>query len=223
MASWSDIMKILPRVALQLLPGIMLGGGNIARTIEGAAAKKGLKGAAMTYPGLTHEFIYPINYVANSPTWVNNATLDRNIAPEALRSQTLEEHNSALMAGGPAAERMLESWWPNEDYTVRQNPTPGSSAVSDVHILPNNKILVRFRNGGKWYRYRGGQKPHTDAKTPQEAAMTVMELLTAPSIGRMMNRNGQLAHISPKDKEGYFDKSVGAWARRHYDPTAGGK
>ena len=53
--------------------------------------------------------------------------------------------------------------------------------------------------------------------------MTAMELLTAPSIGRMMNRNGKLAHTGPKDKEGYIDNSVGAWARRHYDPTAGGK
>ena len=223
MASFSQVVELLGKVALQMLPGIMLGGGNFSRAIEKAAAKKGLKGAAMTYPGLTREFVYPITYVANSPTWVENHTLDRNIAPEALRSQTLEEHNRALMEGGDVAERALMSWWPNEDYTVRQNPTPGSSAVSDVHILPNNKILVRFRNGGKWYRYRGGQKPNTDAKTPQEAAMTAMELLTAPSIGRMMNRNGKLAHTSPTDKEGYIDNSVGAWARRHYDPTAGGK
>lgn len=216
MASFSQVVELLGKVALQMLPGIMLGGGNFSRAIEKAAAKKGLKGAAMTYPGLTREFIYPITYVANSPTWVNNATLDRNIAPEALRSQTLEEHNRALMEGGDAAERALVSWWPNEDGTVRQNPTPGSSAVSGVKILPNNKIQVQFRGGGKWYTYKGGRNPH-------EASMAAAELLQAPSIGRMMNRNGKLAHTSPTDKDGYIDKSVGAWARRHYDPTAGGK
>ena len=212
MASFSQVVELLGKVALQMLPGIMLGGGNFSRAIENAAAKKGLKGAAMTYPGLTREFIYPITYVANSPTWVNNATLDRNIAPEALRSQTLEEHNRALMEGGDLAERALVSWWPNEDGTVRQNPTPGSSAVSDVHILPNNKIKIRFRGGGKWYTYKGG-------KNPYEASMAAAELLQAPSIGRMMNRNGKLAHTSPTDKDGYIDKSVGAWARRHYDPN----
>jgi hypothetical protein len=190
----------------------MLDGGNFSRAIEKAAAKKGMKGAAMTYPGLTREFIYPITYVANSPTWVNNATLDRNIAPEALRSQTLEEHNRALMEGGDVAERALVSWWPNEDGTVRQNPTPGSSAVSGVKILPNNKIQVQFRGGDKWYTYKGG-------KNPYEASMAAAELLQAPSIGRMMNRNGKFAHTSPTDKDGYVDNSVGAWARRHYDPN----
>ena len=212
MASFSQVVELLGKVALQMLPGIMLGGGNFSRAIEKAAAKKGLKGAAMTYPGLTRDFIYPITYVANSPTWVNNATLDRNIAPEALRSQTLEEHNRTLMEGGDVAERALVSWWPNEDGTVRQNPTPGSSAVSGVKILPNNKIQVQFRGGGKWYTYKGG-------KNPYEASMAAAELLQAPSIGRMMNRNGKLAHTSPTDKDGYIDKSVGAWARRHYDPN----
>ena len=213
MASFSQVVELLGKVALQMLPGIMLGGGNFSRAIEKAAAKKGLKGAAMTYPGLTREFVYPITYVANSPTWVENHTLDRNIAPEALRSQTLEEHNRALMEGGDVAERALVSWWPNEDGTVRQNPTPGSSAVSGVKILPNNKIQVQFRGGGKWYTYNGGRNPH-------EASMAAEELLTAPSIGRMMNRNGKIHHMSPdKNSFSYEDKSVGAWARRHYDPN----
>lgn len=210
MASFSEVVKLLGKVAIQLLPGIMLGGGNFSRVIEKAAARKGLKGAAMTYPGLTSEFLYPITYIPNSPTWVENATLDRNIAPEALRTQTLEEHNRAIMEGGDVAERMLASWWPGEDNTVRQNPTPGSSAVSGVKILPNNKIQVQFRGGGKWYTYKGG-------KNPYEASMAARELLMAPSIGRMMNRNGKLAHSGPNDKEGYIDKNVGAWGRRHYD------
>jgi len=212
MASFSQVVELLGKVALQMLPGIMLGGGNFSRAIEKAAAKKGLKGAAMTYPGLTREFVYPITYVANSPTWINNDTLDRNIAREALHSQSLEEHNRALMEGGEAAEKALLSWWPGEDSTVRQNPTPGSSAVSGVKILPNNKIQVQFRGGGKWYTYKGGRNPH-------EASMAAEELLTAPSIGRMMNRNGKLRHLSPTDKTGEIDKNVGAWARKFYDPN----
>ena len=214
MANWSDVLKLLPRLALQMLPGVMMGGpasGRFSKALQAGANKK-LKGAAFTYPGLTSNFTYPIVYVGNSPTWVNNATLNRNIAPEALRSQTLEEHNAALMQGGEAAEKALQSWWPGENNSPRVNPTPGSSAVSGVRILPNNKIQVQFRGGGKWYTYRGG-------KNPYEASMAAAELLQAPSIGRMMNRNGKYAHTSPTDKDGHIDSNVGAWGRRHYDPN----
>ena len=211
MASFSQVVELLGKVALQMLPGIMLGGGNFSRAIEKAAAKKGLKGAAMTYPGLTREFVYPITYVANSPTWVNNATLDRNIAPEALRSQTLEDHNRALMEGGDVAERALLSWWPGEDIKPRQDFTPSSSAVRGVRILPNNKIQIQFRGGGKWYTYKGGANP-------REASEAAHALLTAPSIGRSLPRNGRNRHDFP-GAEGIPDSEVGWWGRNHYDPN----
>ena len=216
MASWSDIMKILPRVALQLLPGIMLGGGNIARTIEGAAAKKGLKGAAMTYPKLTQKFIYPIVPYYSKESWANNNGVQRDVAEKAAKAQSLEEHNRALMAGGPAAERMLESWWPGEDTQPRENFTPSSSAVRGVHILPNSKngicyIQIQFRDGGKWYKYRGGSNP-------REASEAVHALLTAPSIGRALPRNGKKRHDYP-GAEGITDSEVGWWGRNHYEPN----
>ena len=211
MASWSDIMKILPRVALQLLPGIMLGGGNIARTIEGAAVKKGLKGAAMTYPGLTQNFIYPIVPYSSKESWANNNGVQRGVAEKAAKAQSLEEHNRALMAGGPAAERMLQSWWPGEDTQPRENFTPSSSAVRGVRILPNNKIQIQFRDGGKWYTYRGGSNP-------REASEAAHALLTAPSIGRSLPRNGRNRHDYP-GSEGIPDSEVGWWGRNHYDPN----
>ena len=216
MASWSDIMKILPRVALQLLPGIMLGGGNIARTIEGAAAKKGLKGAAMTYPKLTQKFIYPIVPYYSKESWANNNGVQRDVAEKAAKAQSLEEHNRALMAGGPAAERMLESWWPGEDTQPRENFTPSSSAVRGVHILPNSKngicyIQIQFRDGGKWYKYRGGSNP-------REASEAVHALLTAPSIGRALSSNGKKRHDYP-GAEGITDSEVGWWGRNHYEPN----
>ena len=220
MASFSQVVELLGKVALQMLPGIMLGGGNFSRAIEKAAAKKGLKGAAMTYPGLTHDFVYPITYVANSPTWVNNATVNEN-ETEAGYVQSLEEHNRALMEGGEASEKALKSWWPNEDMKPRVNFTPGSSAVSDIKITTDNKILIQFRKNGKWYRYNGG--PGRPAKDAREAAQEVMKLIgTQRSIGRQMNRNGRLEHVSPLDKKGHINQNVGAWARNHYDPTAKG-
>lgn len=211
MASWSDIMKILPRVALQLLPGIMLGGGNIAHTIEGAAAKKGLKGAAMTYPGLTQNFIYPIVPYSSKESWANNNGVQRGVAEKSAKAQSLEEHNRALMAGGPSAERMLQSWWPGEDTQPRENFTPSSSAVRGVRILPNNKIQIQFRDGGKWYTYRGGSNP-------REASEAAHALLTAPSIGRSLPRNGRNRHDYP-GAEGIPDSEVGWWGRNHYDPN----
>ena len=51
MASFSQVVELLGKVALQMLPGIMLGGGNFSRAIEKAAAKKGLKGAGTTKEG----------------------------------------------------------------------------------------------------------------------------------------------------------------------------
>ena len=210
MASWSDIMKILPRVALQLLPGIMLGGGRMATTITKAAQRK-VPGAAMTYPGLAQNFIYPIVPYSSKESWANNNGVQRGIAEKAAKAQSLEEHNRALMAGGPAAERMLQSWWPGEDTQPRENFTPSSSAVRGVRILPNNKIQIQFRDGGKWYTYRGGSNP-------REASEAAHALLTAPSIGRSLPRNGRNRHDYP-GSEGIPDSEVGWWGRNHYDPN----
>lgn len=215
MASWSEILKVLPKVAISLLPGIIMGGGitgNGVSRIIGQAADKRLKGAAYTYPGLTRNFNYPITYVPNSPTWVENATLNRSLASKGALAQSLEEHNQALMAGGPAAEKALQSWWPGEDVKPRVEFTPGSSAVSNVKILPNNKIQVRWGNKGKWYTYKGG-------RNVRETSEFVKDLLTAPSIGRALPRNGKYAHNGPDDKDGYLDKNVGFWGREHYDPN----
>lgn len=210
MASWSDIMKILPRVALQLLPGIMLGGGRMATTITKAAQRK-VPGAAMTYPGLTQNFIYPIIPYSSKESWANNNGVQRGVAEKAAKAQSLEEHNRALMDGGPAAERMLQSWWPGEDVQPREDFTPSSSAVRGVRILPNNKIQIQFRDGGKWYTYRGGSNP-------REASEAAHALLTAPSIGRSLPRNGKNRHDYP-GAEGIPDSEVGWWGRNHYDPN----
>ena len=210
MASWSDIMKILPRVALQLLPGIMLGGGRMATTITKAAQRK-VPGAAMTYPGLTQNFNYAIVPYSSKESWANNNGVQRGVAEKAAKAQSLEEHNRALMAGGPAAERMLQSWWPGEDTQPRENFTPSSSAVRGVRILPNNKIQIQFRDGGKWYTYRGGSNP-------REASEAAHALLTAPSIGRSLPRNGRNRHDYP-GAEGIPDSEVGWWGRNHYDPN----
>ena len=211
MASFSQVVELLGKVALQMLPGIMLGGGNFSRAIEKAAAKKGLKGAAMTYPGLTQNFNYPIVPFMSPTSWANNNGVQRGVAEKAAKAQSLEEHNRALMEGGDVAERALMSWWPGEDIEPRQDFTPSSSAVRGVRILPNNKIQIQFRGGGKWYTYKGGANP-------REASEAAHALLTAPSIGRSLPRNGRNRHDFP-GAEGIPDSEVGWWGRNHYDPN----
>ena len=212
MASFSQVVELLGKVALQMLPGIMLGGGNFSRAIEKAAAKKGMKGAAMTYPGLTRDFVYPIISFPATNAWANNATLNRSLASKGALAQSLEEHNIALMNGGEANEKALQSWWPGEDDKPRVAFTPSSTAVKGVKILPNNKIQIQFRGGGKWYTYKGG-------RDVRETSEFVKDLLTEPSIGRALPRNGKIAHAFPGDKDGYQDNNVGWWGRDHYDPN----
>ena len=87
MASWSDILKILPRVALQLLPGMMLGSGRAATAITKAAQKR-LPGASMTYPGLTQNFVYPIVPYYSEESWANNNGVQRGVAEKAAKAQS---------------------------------------------------------------------------------------------------------------------------------------
>ena len=208
---WKMLLEALPQLAMSLLPGVgLFTGGRMSKILSAGASKK-LPGAAFTYPGLTENFDYPINYVGGDTPY-NNASIDRALAYKGALAQSLEEHNRALAAGGQTAEAALQSWWPGEDVKPRVDFSPGSSAVSGVRILPNNKIQVQFRGGGKWYTYRGGSNP-------REASEAVKDLLTSPSIGRAIPRNGKYAHNGPGDKKGRLDINVGAWGRSHYDPN----
>lgn len=209
MASFSELMRLLPRIALNILPGVMMGGGAASRILQRAVDKK-IPGAALTYPDLDSEFVYPINYVGGDFPF-ENASLVRDVAEQAAAMQSLEEHNAALAMGGKEAEKKLDAWWKG-DLKPRQEFSPGSSAVSGVKILPNNKIAVQFRGGGKWYTYNGGANA-------REASLAARSLLTAPSIGRALVRDGQYAHNGPRDKEGRPDKNIGWWGRTHYDPS----
>lgn len=209
MASFSELMRILPRIALNILPGVMMGGGAASRILQRAVDKR-IPGAALTYPDLDSEFVYPINYVGGDYPF-ENASLIREAAEKAAAMQSLEEHNAALAMGGKEAEKKLDAWWKG-DLKPRQEFSPGSSAVSNVKILPSNDIAIQFRKDGKWYYYKGGNNP-------REASLAAKSLLMAPSIGRALVRNGQYAHNGPRDKEGRPDPNIGWWGRSHYNPN----
>lgn len=199
--NFSRLMEILPRIAMSLIPGVTLGtpaGGAVSR-ILGRAVKRRVPWMELTYPGLKHEFNYPIVYVGGDTPFFN-ASLNPQLAEKGALMQSLEEHNAALAEGGPMAEKALESWW-TDDMQPRENFTPGSSAVSGVKITPDNKIQVQFRDGGKWYTYKGGNNP-------REASEAAKSLLTARSIGQA------LAH--PKE----YSSNIGWWGRNHYDASA---
>lgn len=170
------------------LVGRSLGTGTATRILEGAAP-----GTVSDYPK-PNKFIYNVDYVPGAPQ--NNAAYKGNPNPRAMRMQTIQEHNRALnkyirpgmspmelraaIENGKEEEQKLDSFW-TDDSRPRSNVRSSSSAVSDVHINPDGTLSVRFGGKGNWYTYRGGADPF-------EAAMAAHDLVTAPSLGRAINK-----------------------------------
>lgn len=170
------------------LVGRSMGTGTATRILEGAAP-----GTVSDYPK-PNKFIYNVDYVPGAPQ--NNAAYNGNPNPRAMRMQTIQEHNRALnkyirpgmsplelraaIENGKEEEQKLESFW-TDDSRPRSNVRCSSSAVSDVHINPDGTLSVRFGGKGNWYTYRGGADPY-------EAAMAAHDLVTAPSLGRAINK-----------------------------------
>ena len=220
MASYSEILKaVLPAVL-----GSAFSGGAATKAIRAVSSKGGskairavsskggskasdiLKGAVLTYPGLTETFNYPIVFAPNPGGYANdNASVDRYLAEDGALAQTLVDHNEAVRRGD---ESKLSSWWPGKDRQPRSDFHPSSSAVSDVHINPDNTISIRFGGKGKWYTYA---RP----RNVREASEIAKSLLTSPSIGRALAGNGHLRHNGRSDKEGTPDPNVGWWARKY--------
>lgn len=209
MASYSEILKaVLPAILGAALPG-----GTVTKAIRGTSrGSKGtkasdvLKGVALSYPGLTSTFNYPIVYAPNPGGYANdNASIDRYLAEEGALVQPIDEHNEAVKGG---YEATLSGWWPNIDTQPRRDFHPSSSAVSDVHINPDNTISIRFGGKGKWYSY-------ARSRNVREASEIAKSLLTSPSIGRALAGNGRLRHNGRADKKGTPDSNVGWWARKY--------
>ena len=180
-------------IAGSTFPGLIgpgsIGTGIASRVLEGASPD-----TVTDYPK-ARKFVYDVDYIEGPPQ--NNAAYKGNPNPSAMRMQTLHEHNRALnkyirpgmgplelreaIERGRQEERKLASFW-TDDSHPRRNVRSSSSAVSDVHINPDGTLSVRFRDKGKWYTYRGGADPY-------EAAMSAHDLVTAPSMGKAINKN----------------------------------
>lgn len=178
MASITDILALAPQ----------------ARALKTAAA---LKGAELTYPTLPAEFTYPViysRYGAGAPASQGDLAY--------ILAQDLDEHNAATQAG---VEDTVASWWPAKDIQPRGGAAPVSSAVSDVKIMPDNSVVVRFGNKGKFYTYKR-------ATDPRQASEMVAELMSNPAgMGRAIAK-GTKRHFSKGDG-GVPDPAVGAWSK----------
>lgn len=172
--------------------------GNVPGGLGAGIASQVLAGshpdAVADYPERVVPFKYWVDYVEGPPQ--NNAMYKAMANPRVMRMQTLKEHNAALnkyirpgmgplqlaaaIKKGRQEEEELESFWTYDDRP-RRDIVSSSSAVSDVHINPDGTISVRFRDKGKWYTYKGGADQY-------EAAQAAADLVTAPSMGRAINR-----------------------------------
>lgn len=227
--SWSKILDLAPRFLMGLLPGLSgagLGGRFASSTASRILSGAGMKGAAFDYPKLDGEFWYDVDNVEDqNRTYINGKntilpamngeTMDRETVNAAL-AQSLQEHNRAIQRGN---ERDLIEWWPGEDNKPRRALHPKSTAISGLRLTPGGNIQIQWKNGsGKWYTYRGGD----DIRQTTEY---VKDLMTAPSMGRALNRKGQMAwpnsrHLNSEGKVdealGRMDRNIGQWGRAHY-------
>ena len=216
--SWSKVLELAPRIAAGLLPGLV--SAPVAGAARGALGKTILAGGAFTYPEMTSDFTPysgnigfggTVTTVDGKQTVIpamNGSTIDRSTL-NAVLAQTLEQHNKAVQLGN---ENSLMEWWPGKDTRPRKTVNPVSTAVQGIKINPDNTISIQFRNGKKWYTYKGGSNP-------REASEAVKDLLTYPSIGRALPRKGRKAWGDSKhleDKTGTPDANVGEWGRQHY-------
>ena len=227
--SWKRVLDLVPTLVTSVLPGL-LAGGAVSRVAGKAAAKKGLAGAVFDYPEkLPQDFDYPITQLSNK-TWVTgkdgkphetvlpglNPNIDYANADAAL-VQTIQGHNQAVKNG---TEKTMVQWWPGEDNKPRVAFGPASTAISKVIINKDGEIQVQWKGGGKWYTYKNG----TDLRDTTDI---VKSLLTAPSIGRALCREGKYKHTDSKDLIGKptLDPQMGWFGKRYYNPkaAAGGK
>ena len=86
-SKYADILKVVGGILL----GGMLGGTRAAGTLRRAMASDVLKGSALTYPGLTENFVYPIEYSPDFATYGMNSHIDRNLIHRYPLAQTLDE------------------------------------------------------------------------------------------------------------------------------------
>lgn len=212
--SWTKILQMAPQLAMAFLPGM----GTVP-SIAKASLPRSLAGAAYDYPRLTENFVYPFGDKGGTLTSVDgvktvlpelNASLDRSNLT-AAEMQDLVEHNRAVAEG---TEKSLERWWPGEDRKPRRNLNPRSSAVEGIRINKDGTVQVKWYNGSKWYTYKAG-------KDIRESSSMAKELLSAPSIGRALVRNGHYAHKDSKDLTGpkVSDSNIGWWGRKYYNPN----
>ena len=228
--SWSKILELAPRVLLGLLPGLSgagLGGRFASSTASRILGASGMKGAAFDYPKLDSDFWYDVDNVKDVNTTsingrktvlpaLNGNTMSRADI-NAVLAQSLQEHNRAVQRGN---EPDLIEWWPGEDTKPRRSIRPKSTAVDNIIIGDDGEIHIQWKGGrGKWYTYKGGD----DIRQTTEF---VKDLLTYPSIGRALNRNGRLAwpnseHLNSEgkvdDSLGREDSNIGQWGRDHYE------
>lgn len=166
---------MLPVLASQILGGV--GGPQLADK----------------YPS-DSTFVYDMLFLPGGS--VSNAVMNR----DALRQQSLDEHNAALtqyvrpgmnplqmrwaVEKGKEAERQLPQFW--EDGKPRRTTNATSNAVSGVRINPDNTISIQFNGRGKWYSYRGGSDRH-------QASLEAQKLLSSPDIEQAINKHGTWA------------------------------
>lgn len=153
---------------------------------------------------------YPRKDHVTRTMWANgahNSGLNRAMAEDAARMQSLQEHNDALLryvrpgmteaqahaaiTRGAKEEKKLPAYW--DELHNRRNFNVRSDAVHAIRITPDGYIQIKWRgkpsktNPSGWYTFRKFRDTH-------EASLEAQKLIMSDSLGRavwpVMTRKG---------------------------------
>lgn len=167
---------------------------------------------------------YPTKAHITRPGLANgnhNYGLNKALAEEAGRMQTLKEHNDTLLKylrpgmtpreaqaaveKGYKEERKLPAYW--DDLRNRRNFNVRSDAVHGIKVTPDGYVQVKWRGSPTWYTFQKFPDTH-------QASLAVQELLKKDSLGRAVmptHRNGKKLEFKNKGVT-YSD-----WNIAHYN------
>ena len=165
---------------------------------------------------------YPYKDHITRPMLANgahNSGLNAEMARDAAKMQSLEEHNETLfkylrpgmtapeahaaLAKGVKEEKKLPAYW--DDLFNRRNFNVRSDAVHGIRVTPDGHIEIKWRGSPDWYTFKKFKDTH-------EASLEAQRLIMEPSLGRAV-----YPITKCKDPQSMLSKGLGKWNIKNYD------
>lgn len=149
----------------------------------------------------------------------HNSGLNAEMARDAAKMQSLDEHNETLfkylrpgmtapeahaaLAKGVKEEKRLPAYW--DDLHNRRNFNVCSDAVHGIRVTPDGHIEIKWRGTDNWYTFKKFKDTH-------EASLEAQRLIMEPSLGRAV-----YPITKSKDPQSMLAKGLGKWNIKNYN------